>query len=275
MSTTSTAADSGLADRLTAVLSATTTAAQRLADDLQRAAESAWSTPACGSWTVDQTVGHLVLGPVAYLEIIDQVAAGTQTPLFDPTDESFAEAQLTMMGEATPDERIDGLVSSFALFTDAAADLDENVLDATTWTPEATMPVLDALAIGLNELAVHGFEVREAAGLPHAVDAPEMDALAGWALHAVTGLVRGGTWGPIGLTVGGRGVVVRPSESGAVVEAATPGTRTAVTVRCSPAVLSLVSWGRLTFEEAEARGWVVVDGNREALAGFSDCVHAF
>jgi uncharacterized protein (TIGR03083 family) len=275
MSTTSTAREGiDLTEDAALVLSSTRAAARRLARDLQAVDPGVWARPACGEWTVDQTVGHLVLGPVAYLEIIDQIVAGTDHVLFDVTDADFAEAQLEMMGEATPDERIDSLVSGFDLFIDSAATIPAEALAGTTWTPEAVdMPVVAALAIGLNELIVHGFEIREAAGVPTEPDLPETRAIRAFAIHALAGLVRGDV-PPIELRVeGGEPVTLWASEDGSVFGAGESDLVASVT--CSPAVLALLSWGRLDFEEASRRGWATISGDHDAVRQLAAAVHPF
>jgi uncharacterized protein (TIGR03083 family) len=211
---------------------------------------------------------------VAYLEMIDQIVVGGQEALFDVTDPAFADAQLEMMGEAEPDERLDSLLGAFGLFIDAAAEIPAEALDASTWTPEAAeMPVLGALAIGLNELVVHGFEVREAAGLPSDVDAPETLALRDFALHALTGMVRGDV-APIELRLSG-GDPVTVSASGGGVALGAGDADPVATVTCGPAVLALLTWGRIDIDEAARRGWLSISGDLDAVRQLAASVHPF
>lgn len=265
---------SGGSSTIAAVLEATRQAVARTAGLLASLPEPRWTAPACGTWSVDQTAAHLAIGPIAYLEIVDQILAGGQEPLFDVTDPEFAEAQLIMFGEASPQERVEALNGSFGQFVAAAQQVPESVADRPTWTPEGVMPAAAALGIGLNELTVHEFDIRTAAGLPVDVAYPWAAALGPFAMHALAGLISEGGWHPLELAVegcplmllswGGRSAELRtslPHESDPMAALA-----------CDAAVLALLTWGRMSLEEAASAGLATVAGHRRNVdAVFAAC----
>lgn len=59
--------------RVPDVLAETIAALSRVVELLEGLSAVAWAAPACGDWTLDQAVAHLAIGPIAYLEIIDQI----------------------------------------------------------------------------------------------------------------------------------------------------------------------------------------------------------
>lgn len=257
------------------VLAATDRAVRRLVADLSSLPADAWSRPACGSWNVDETVAHLSLGPIAYAVIIEQMAEGGQDELFDVTDPEFAESQNDLIGTAEPQERIDAVVGAFHQFSEAAFDIPEEQLTELTWTPEAIMPVAAGLGIALNELVVHGYEVRTATGLDPLPVEGNPAALAAFTIYAFTGLVRDGGWPPIELAVGGA-LPVTVAWNGERTELhAVPHSETAARIECGAGVLALLLWGRLSLTEARQRFDVIVTGDADAAERLFATAKAF
>jgi uncharacterized protein (TIGR03083 family) len=254
------------------VLAATDMAVRKLVADLETLSPDAWTVAACGAWTVDQTVAHLALGPIAYGAITDQMTEGGVEQLFDVTDPEFAETQLDLMGVAEPQERLDSVVGAFGQFAEAAWDVPAERLNDLTWTPEGVMPVAAALAIALNELVVHGYEVRLAAGIDPLPPAGDPAALAAFALYACTGLIREGGWLPVEVALGPAGpVVVSWDTERAVLQS---GVDAAVRLQCSPGVFALLLWGRLTLDQAQAHG-LLIDGPEAAVEAFIAATRPF
>lgn len=245
------------------VLAATHVAVQQLLDDLSSLPVDAWSRQACGVWSVDQTVAHLALGPIAYAEIVDQITLGGREALFDPTDPGFAEAQEVLMGQAEPADRLDALESAFQQFADTVRGIPTGMLGQLTWTPEGVMPAVAALGIGLNELIVHGFDIRRAAGSDPRLRTVGFDALGGFAIHALAGLVRRGGWSAIGVSVRGMEPVVLSWDTDRVVLEPRNARDPVATLECEAAVLSLLTWRRLSLDEARRRYGLIIRGHEE------------
>lgn len=260
--------------RVPDVLAETSAALSRVVKLLEGLSAVAWAAPACGDWTLDQTAAHLAIGPIAYLEIVDQVVAGTQEPLFDVTDPEFTEAQLDMFGEASPQDRTDALLGSFGQFTAAAEQVPEGLWDQLTWTPEGSMPASAALAIGLNELTVHEFDIRRAAGLPLDVPSGGGAPLAPFALYALAGLISQGGWPPLELAIeGSTPVLLRWVDGAAELTRSEPHNPDDVAMlACGAAVLSLLTWKRLSLADAAQAGLATVAGPQEGVdAVFAAC----
>jgi len=246
------------------VLAATGTTLSRVADLLTDLPITAWDAPACGDWTVDHTAAHLAVGPIAYLEIIDQIAAGTQDQLFDVNDPEFSEAQLIMFGEAVPQDRIDALRGAFAQFTAGAEQVPQALWDQVTWTPEGLMPAAAALGIGLNELTVHEFDIRRAAGLPLQVPSGTDTALTPFALCALAGLIHQGGWPPLKLAIEGSApVLLRWVDRAAeLTKPDQDDPDDLAMLACGPSVLSLLTWQRLSRADAAKAGLATVTGTK-------------
>jgi uncharacterized protein (TIGR03083 family) len=256
------------------VLEATRTGLSRVTALLTDLPIAVWNAPACGEWTVDHTAAHLAVGPIAYLEIIDQIGAGTQDELFDVNDPEFSEAQLIMFGEAVPRDRIDALRGSFAQFIAGIEQVPEALWDEVTWTPEGLMPAAAALAIGLNELTVHEFDIRRAAGLPLEVPSGTDTALTPFAVYALAGLIHQGGWQPLELAIEGSTSVVLRWVDGTV-ELTKPRPNDPddlAMLACGPSVLSLLTWKRLSLADATKAGLATVAGPKvDVEAVFSAC----
>ncbi len=255
------------------VLAATDQAVHQLTADLLTLSADAWAIPACGSWTVDETVAHLALGPIAYSVITEQMATGGTEQLFDVTDPDFTEAQAELIGTAEPDERIDAIEGSFGQFTEAAREVpDEQLLEAT-WTPEGIMPVVAGLSIALNELVVHGYEVRTATGLEPLPAAANPDALAAFTVYACTGLIKAGGWPAIELDVSGSGPVVVAWDGDRVVLGA--DVEPQVRLGSPAGVFALLLWGRLSLDAARSQYGVTVTGSAEGAEAFLAAARPF
>lgn len=249
-----------------AVLDATDRAVRRLVEDLGAIPEQAWSNRACGEWTIDQTVAHISIGPLAFCQMVEQMATGGVTELFDATDPEFSEAQTELMGTAEPFERIESVSGAFAQFAESAWEVPSALLSEPTWTPEGIMPAAAALAIGLNELSIHGYEIRSAAGLDPLPDEGNPAELAAFTLHACSGLIREGGWPAIEVVLGDDEPVLLAWSDGRVVLDAdsTPEVRLETTA----GLFALMLWGRLTLDDAMARFDAKVDGGAEGVRDF-------
>jgi uncharacterized protein (TIGR03083 family) len=256
------------------VLEATRTALSRVTGLLTNLPSKAWAAPACGDWTVDQTAAHLAVGPIAYLEIIDQIGAGTRDELFDVNDPEFSEAQLIMFGNAVPQDRIDALQGSFAQFICGVQQVPDALWDQVTWTPEGLMPAAAALGIGLNELTVHEYDIRRAAGLPLQVPSGTDTALTPFAVYALAGLIQQGGWPPLELAIEGSTSVLLRWVDGAV-ELTKPephDPEESAMLACGPSVLSLLTWKRISLANAAKAGLATLAGPQvDVDAVFAAC----
>lgn len=258
------------------ILAATDQATRRLLVDLYVVPPEAWGNKACGDWTVDETVAHLALGPIAYAVILDQMVEGGQEELFDVTDPEFVDSQKELMGEATPTERMESVAGALGQFNEAGWGVPDEKLTELTWTPEAIMPTGAALGIALNELVVHGYEVRVATGLDDPLPAgADPTALAAFALYACTGLVRSGGWAPVEVAIGSAKPVVFSWDGEKNVMSAPGDSSPEARLQCGPGVFALLLWGRITVDEAREKFGLTVEGPVDTVESFFAAARTF
>ncbi len=237
---------------------------EALATVLEGLSAEQWRLPACGDWSVDQVTGHLGIVPSSVEQWYDAAVAGEEVEPLDMRDPEFQETQLDMIGEADPQDRIDGVRYAYGSAADYLDALDPGSLGLPTYTPEGMLPLTLAGRISLSELFVHGFDVRRAAGLDDRGDAEVAEALLPHAMAVLPSFLAGAgdLEAPVEVVAGEQRWTLAPASPGVTVEegAAGGGTR----LRIAPADLVLLVWGRITLAEARTRG-AGVDGDAAAL----------
>jgi uncharacterized protein (TIGR03083 family) len=237
---------------------------EALAAVLEGLSAEQWKLPACGDWTVDQVTGHLGIVPSSVQQWYDAAIEGEEVEPLDMRDPEFQETQLDMIGEAEPEDRIEGVRYAYGAAADYLAELGAESLDLPTYTPEGMLPLSLAARISLSELFVHGFDIRRAAGLDDRGDAevagavlPHSAAVLPAFLERVRDLAA-----PVELAAGERRWTVAPAADGLTVTEGGSGAGT--TLRLDPRDLVLLVWGRISLADAVARGGVI-DGDPAPL----------
>jgi uncharacterized protein (TIGR03083 family) len=212
--------------------------AEALAEVLEGLSPDQWARPGCGDWTLDQVTGHMGIVPSSVQPWYEAAIAGEEVEPFDLRDPEFQETQLDMIGEAEPEERIEGIRYAYPTCADYLDSLDAASLDLPTWTPEGVLPLRIA---GLDDRC--DTEVAVAL-LPHTM------AILPDVLRAARDLP-----GTLALVGGERRWTVSPAATGVTVtEGDAPA---AATVRLDPRELVLLVWGRISLDEAVSRGATV------------------
>jgi uncharacterized protein (TIGR03083 family) len=231
--------------------------AEALAEVLEGLSPDQWARPGCGDWTVDQVTGHMGIVPSSVQPWYEAAIAGEEVEPFDLRDPEFQETQLDMIGEAEPEERIEGIRYAYPTCADYLDSLDAASLDLPTWTPEGVLPLRIAARILLNELYLHGFDIRRAAGLDDRCDTEVAVALLPHTMAILPDVLRAARDlpGTLALVGGERRWTVSPAATGVTVtEGDAPA---AATVRLDPRELVLLVWGRISLDEAVSRGATV------------------
>jgi len=236
---------------------------QSLAGVLEGLSAEQWRLPACGDWTVDQVTGHLGIVPSSVQQWYDAAIEGEEVEPLDMRDPEFQETQLDMIGEADPEDRIEGVRYAYGAAAEYIDELGTDALDLPTYTPEGMLPLSLAARISLSELFVHGFDIRRAAGLDDRGDEEVAVAVLPHAAAVLPAFLAGARdlAGPVGLAAGDRSWTVAATSDGVTVsEGGTAGT----TLRLDPGELVLLIWGRISLADALARG-ATVDGDPASL----------
>lgn len=243
------------------VAAATRAEAGKLAEVLESAPPGFWGKACCGDWTVDQVVGHLGIVPSTIQGLFQDTLDGIEVEPFDATSEDFQEAQLDLIGEGEPADRVEAVLAAYGAFADFASSVSsDRRLREPAWTPEGVMPLEIGLCIPLNELIVHGWDIRLLLGGPTEPDAGSAELLVPYLARALGAFIAPGTGGrPLALDIGGQSWTLEAGPEGVQVEG---GVSAEASLKADPATFLLFVWGRITLDEARARG---MDVNREAV----------
>lgn len=236
---------------------------ESLAGVLEGLAPEQWALPGVGDWTIDQVTGHLGIVPSSIQQWYEAAVAGEEVEPIDLRDPEFQETQLDMIGEADPEDRIAGVRYAYGAAADFLAELDSGSLDAPTYTPEGTLPLVIAARISLSELYVHGFDVRRAAGLDDRGDSEVAAALLPHTMAVFPAFLAGADLAaPLGVVAEERSWTLASGASGVTVTEGAAGGGTVL--RIDPRDLVLLVWGRIPLSEALRRG-AAIDGDAAAV----------
>ena len=122
------------------------------------------------------------------------------------------------------------------------------------------MPLEIGLCIPLNELIVHGWDIRRLLGGPAEPDAGSAQLLVPYLASALGAFVAPGAVGrPLALDIGGQHWTLEAGPEGVRVAG---GADAEASLKADPATFLLFVWGRITLDEARVRG---MDVSSEAV----------
>lgn len=264
---------------LSEVAGATRREASSLAALLAEVSVGAWKTEACGSWSIDEVAGHVALVPGMMQGLFESALAGELVEEFAVDDPEFQAAQLDLIGEAPPEDRIEGIVAAYEGFAQFVEAVDPDRAGDEVWTPEGPMPLSIAVRIPLNELIVHRSDIVRAVGGVVGADNASAMTLAPYSVAVLASFLPSMACDDIVVRSMGRRWLLsfkgsRWSATALTGEQGRDDDRSGTVLRhieLSPAMLALLPWGRMTLEEASAGGAQVV-GSGE---GDADMVRLF
>jgi uncharacterized protein (TIGR03083 family) len=261
----------------------------RLHQYLSTLPPEAWCQPsACAHWQIQDVVAHLVGVAEFYTDTLSRGLHGDTTPpegfpAAGTVNASAMAEPIAHMARATREHLGDQVCTAFAAtMTRLHALLAEVGTEAWArlcYHPWRRMPVRQFLAMTLQEVVLHGWDIRSRLA-PEATLAPEslpalLELIAtshtsgflGWAFRpgprlAVPRRYRFAITGPV------------PSRLDIVVEgdqahiAPATVTAAAVTCHCDPETYVLVMYGRLSLEAAHAVGRLRLEGEQGAIADY-------
>ena len=156
-----------LQDRVGLVRSET----ERLQGYLQTLAPDAWSRPsACDGWTVADVVAHVIFVAEFW---VDTISRGIQGDASSPGDKPPGEAEgvpsmdeyFAQRATARREELGDQLLPTFSTVCDQVNTLfaelgPEDWEKPCAFWRSRTLPVQEIIIVGIQELAVHGWDIR-------------------------------------------------------------------------------------------------------------------
>ncbi len=273
-----------LQDRVELVRSET----ERLQGYLQTLAPDAWGRPsACDGWTVADVVAHVVFVAEFW---VDTISRGIQDDASSPKDKPPGEAEnvpsvdeyFAQRAKARREELGEQLLPAFsavcgqvnALFAGLGSEVWEK--PCAFWRSR-TLPVREIIIVGIQELAVHGWDIRSNLEPSAQLDPTIVPVLleriprrpAPWGTE-----FRGNPGQPdrlryrfemTGPGASNQDIVI---EGGAGrMEPAGPDAAN-ITIRCDTGTFVLLMYGRLTLESASGDGRLMVQGELVLTSAF-------
>jgi len=237
-----------------------------------------WSRPsACAGWTVGDVVAHVTQGAQTWSEAIPRARAGDcnpppgQSPLRPGERGSTATAQRAIdfrqgMGETA---LLQAFVSAYQRFHQVLLDLQPEDWYKPCFHRRGVLPIRDYVGLRLQELAIHGWDMRTAFDAAAALSERPLPVLVGLAQRwlsntfhpapqlAVSIRYRFDISGPVPIQQD----MLVSQESFHLVPATDSGAD--VTFRCHTGDYILLVYGRLPLDRAVDARRLEIEGNRE------------
>ena len=268
---------------MTEVVELISAEASQLQDFLAGLRPEEWSRPsACAGWTVGDVAAHVTQGARTWGEAITRARAGDfnpppgQPPLRPGERGSAATAQRAIdfrqgMGEAA---LLQAFVSDYQRLHQVLLTLQPDDWDKPCFHRRGVLPVRDYVGLRLQELVIHGWDIRTAFNAAATLSERPLPVLVGLAqrwlsntFHPVSHLAapvryRFDVSGPAPLQQD----VLVSQESFHLVPVADSGAD--VTFRCHTGDYILLVYGRLPLDRAVDTGRLEIRGNRDLVSLF-------
>jgi uncharacterized protein (TIGR03083 family) len=263
---------------MTEVIELISAEASQLQDFLAGLGAEGWSRPsACAEWTAGDVVAHLTQGARTWSEAITRAIAGDfnpppgQPPLRPGERGSAATAQRAIdfhqsMGEAA---LLQAFVSDYQRLHQVLLDLQSEDWYKPCFHRRGVLPIRDYVGLRLQELVIHGWDIRTAFDDAAALSERPLPVLVGLAqrwlsntFHPASRLTapvryRFDVSSPVPI----RQDVLVSQDSFHLVPVADIGAD--VTFRCNTGDYILLVYGRLSLDRAMDTGRLEIEGNRE------------
>jgi uncharacterized protein (TIGR03083 family) len=263
---------------MTEVIELISAEASQLRDFLAHLGPEAWSSPsACAGWVVGDVVAHLTQGARTWSEAITRAIAGDfnpppgQPPLRPGERGSEATAQRAIdfhqsMGR---DTLLNAFAEGYQHLHQVLRGLQSEDWDKPCFHRRGVLPTRDYVGLRLQELTIHGWDMRSAFDAAATLSERPLPALLGLAQRWLANTFRPSPSLPAPLRyrfdVSGPAPVqqdVLVSQDRFQLEPVT-ASRADVTFRCHTGDYILFVYGRLPLDRAMDTGRLVLEGNRE------------
>jgi uncharacterized protein (TIGR03083 family) len=258
--------------------------ASQLWDFMARLGQEGWSRPsACPGWTVGDVLAHLTQGASAWSATITRAIAGDANPppgeqMLRPGERgSEATAQRAIafrqgMGEVA---LLDAFSDGYQRLHSVLLGLQPGDWDKPCYHRRGVLPTRDYVGLRLQELTIHGWDIRSAFNKAATLSERPLQALLGVAQRWLSNTFRPapGLTAPIRYRFDVSGPVpirqdVLVSQDSFQREPVTDRGAD-VTFRCTTGDYLLLVYGRLPLDRAVDTGRLAIEGNREQASLFN------
>jgi uncharacterized protein (TIGR03083 family) len=244
----------------------------------------AWSRPsACAGWTVGEVLAHVTQGASTWCESITRAQAGDASPPpgqrpLQPGErgsEVTAQRATAYRQEMKDAALLQAFASGYQQLHQVLQGLSPADWDKPCFHRRGVLPVRDYVGIRLQELTIHGWDIRSAFDAAATLSERPLPVLVGIAQRWLTNTFRPepGLTAPLRYRFDVSGpvriqqdVLVSQERFQITPAADSPAD---VTLRCTTGNYLLLVYGRLPLEQAVAAGRLVVEGNRQQAALFN------
>jgi uncharacterized protein (TIGR03083 family) len=269
---------------MTEVIGLTNTEASQLRDFMAGLDQEEWAKPsACTGWTVGDVFAHLTQGAHTWSDSIARAVAGDanpppgQQPLRpgDRGSEVTAQRAIAYRQDAGEEGLLQAFADGYHRLHQVLLGLKPQDWDKRCFHRRGIMPVHDYVGIRLQELTVHGWDIRSAFDSSAELSQDPLPVLVGlvprWLSNTFSREPRLSS--PVRYRFGVSGPVpveqdVLVSQYSFQIEPVT-GTRADVTFRCNTGNYILLIYGRLDLDCALDTGRLEVEGDRELASLFN------
>ena len=262
--------------------------AHRLRDYLAGLDAEAWDKPsACVEWKVAEVAAHLAQGAETWVNVVTRAVAGDSTapPGVQPTpggsgSESIAQRAISFRSQIG-DSLLQVFDSNYERLHQLLTGLQAEDWDKPCWHPRGVLPIRSYVGVRVQELILHGWDIRSSLEGSAAVSEECLPIVVGmvprWlenAFRPPQGLppsvrFRFDVPGPVPVH---QDIVV--GKNGMEIE--TPGdVAPDVTLHCDTSTYVLLAYGRVTIQQASAAGSLSLEGSGEQAALFSTWFRGF
>jgi uncharacterized protein (TIGR03083 family) len=267
---------------MTEVIELISAEASQLRDFLANLGTEAWASPsACAGWVVGDVVAHLTQGARTWSEAITRAIAGDfnpppgQPPLRpgERGSEATAQRAIDFYQSLGKDALLNAFAEGYQHLHQVLRGLQSADWDKPCFHRRGVLPTRDYVGLRLQELTIHGWDMRSAFDAAATLSERPLPALLGLAQRWLSNTFRPSLSAPLRyrFDVSGPAPVqqdVLVSQDRFQIEPVT-ASRADVTFRCHTGDYLLFVYGRLPLDWAVDTGRLVLEGNREQAALFN------
>lgn len=262
----------------------------RLTEYLKGLPPDAWvQSSACTQWQIQDVVAHMSGAAAFYIETITRGLRGDTTPpegfpSAGSVNAAAMAAPLAQMARDTRAQQGDQVLTTFEAtikqLNDLLTSVGPNAWDRPCYHPWRLMPVRQFLAMTLQELVLHGWDIRSrlapdaplsresVAALLELIATSNTSGFLDWAFCPGPRLSAPVCYRFDATGAAGYGVDLVVEGDQAHIEKA--GDRpSSVTFHCDAETYVLVMYGRLSLEAAQAQGRLRIEGDRALATTFA------
>lgn len=258
--------------------------ASQLRDFMAGLDAAAWSTPsACAGWTVGDVFAHVTQSADTWRENIIRARAGDPSPppgqrALRPGErgsETTAQRAIALHQDMGTERLLQAFADGYDRLRGVLLELKPEDWDKPCFHRRGILPVRDYVGIRLQELTIHGWDIRSAFDTTADLSEAPLPVLVGQAQRWLTNTFSpaSGFATPVryrfdvsGPTTVQQDVWVSQDQFRLEPVAASDAD---VTFRCQTGNYLLFVYGRLNLDDAIATGRMVVEGNRDQAARFN------